>query len=48
MSFLLLEAIKQKYCPEEKDDWETLPTQKPVKETATAYRPGIDSYDEYY
>ena len=45
MAFLLLEAIKQKYCPEEEDDLETLPTHKPVKETATVYRPGANLYD---
>jgi len=45
MAFLLVEAIKQKYCPEEEDDLETLATHKPVKETATVYRPGRNMYD---
>ena len=42
MELSLLEAIKQKYCPDEVGvDRNTLPTHKPVKETATIYRPGI-------
>ena len=42
MDLSLLEAIKQKYCPDEVGiDKNTLPTHKPVKETATIYRPGM-------
>lgn len=40
----MLEAIKQKYCPNDDEvgvDKNALPIHKPVKETATVYRPGI-------
>ena len=43
MDLSLLEAIKQKYCPDDDEvgvHKNALPIHKPVRESATIYRPG--------